>query len=159
MANGGKLITPESDFQPTYATPIPRVQCTYVDPDGNGCSGLSLRGATVCLKHGAGLPAVQRHAASVLAAARMRLINSADEAVDTLVDLLQPGTPEGVRLKAAAEVLDRSGIRSGYELDVVVENRQSPAAILEDRLRRLKQASVLDEEEEEDVVDAEIVDD
>lgn len=131
-------LTSEPEFQRSYATPVPRVQCTYVDPHGNMCTSLSLRGADVCLKHGASLPVVQKHAASVLSAARMRLINSTDDAVDTLIDLMQPGTPEGVRLKAAAEVLDRSGIRAGYEIDVQVETKRSPADILAERLKRFK---------------------
>ncbi len=153
-------IRPEEGFEQSYAAPLPRVYCTYIDPSGNGCTSLSLRGATVCMKHGAALPEVQRHAASVLAAARMRLINSVDDAVDALVDLMQPGTPEGVRLKAAAEVLDRSGIRAGFELDVVVDKKQSSSDILAERLKRFQNGSVSvgEVQSDTDIIDAEIVD-
>lgn len=145
-----------ANWTPTIAKPVPVVRCTYIKNDGDQCTKWSIRGATVCVKHGGSLPNVKKHAQEVVMAAKVRLMNMAPDAMDVLYDLLQPGTGEGIRLKAATEVLDRAGLKAGMEIAVTVENKNSPLEEINKRLAIM--AERFDESEvDEDVEDAEIV--
>lgn len=126
-------------WKPSRAEPLPVVRCTVIKKDGERCKKWSLRGLSVCVKHGGYLPLPREHAAAVIQAARMRLIDDTDMAVDTLEALMEPGTAEGIRLKAATETLDRAGIRGGFEVDVAVEEVQNPAQMLAERLVLLRE--------------------
>jgi hypothetical protein len=144
VADTGLAITPagqESNvpkaWKPTRAEPVPVVRCTKIKKDGNQCGRWSLRGTNVCIKHGGRLPDVQAHAAAVVENARLRIFGMADEATDALHDLIQPGTAEGVRLKAATEILDRAGVRGGVEITVDDQRSGDPTAELTSRLNRL----------------------
>ena len=148
-----------ANFKPTENAPVPVVQCTTIKKDGQRCRRFSIRGATVCHRHGGNLPGVQERAAAIIEAARMRLVSSADDAIDTLEDLLKPGTAEAVRLKAATEVLDRVGIKGGFDLNVEVTNHgPDPAAQVRERLARLHTPAEI-EPAEEDIQDAEVIED
>lgn len=107
---------------------------------------------------------VQKYAENVIEAARLRLIDCSDDAIDTINQLMQPGTGEAIRLKAATEVLDRAGIRGGFEVKVEGEIISSPADELQKRMDKLREGALAvqrmkDERDAEsaDVVDAEIV--
>lgn len=131
-----------ADFKPTYRRPIPGSQCIATvkngEHAGERCRRRSIYGHRVCLMHGGGAPAVRKKAEAIIQAARMRLIDDTQEAVTVLEDLLQNAASEAVRLKAATEVLDRSGVRGGVDVDVTVTNSQDPAAVLRERLSTLK---------------------
>lgn len=76
------------------------------------CSGWRMRGSTVCFKHGGGTEAS-------LNAAKRRLVAAVDPAIGHLVNILVAPTTETTdRLKAIAQILDRSGLRGGVELNV-----------------------------------------
>lgn len=123
-----------------------------------------MRGMTKCWAHGKrelNFPNVKAHKEAVVDAARMRLLDASDDAVNTLEQLLQPGTAEGIRLKAATEILDRNGIRGGFEVDVAVEQKEDPATLLAKRLLTLRQrheealsGEIIDADEVEDDADA-----
>jgi hypothetical protein len=161
-------------WKPTAAEPVPVVRCVTIKKDGERCKRWSLRGYDKCYRHsGSGnLKNVEKYADAVVEAARLRLIGNTDTAVDVLEQLMQPGTAEGVRLKAATEVLDRSGVRGGFEVQVEGEVKHSPAEEIQKRLDKLAQGAQAvesmrsrirrahaDPDADEDVVDAEIIDD
>lgn len=125
--------------------------------DGERCKRWSLRGTTVCVKHGAQLKTVADHAAAVVDSARLRLVDLSTDAVDVLEQLFQPGTAEGIRLKAATEVLDRAGIRGGFELDVEVSANIDPREIIAMRLKEIRERTGM--VEQHDVIDGEVVPD
>lgn len=80
------------------------------------------------------------------------LMGAAPEMYEVLYSLTKPGVPEGIRLKAATEIMDRAGLKAGMEVAVTVEVSGSP---LDDILTQLKTISGHDEEEV--IEDAEIV--
>lgn len=157
-------------WKPTPREPVPVVRCIQIKKDGNRCKAWSIRGYDKCFKHsgpGALMPNgnVNKYAASVVEAARLRLVDSADMALDVIHDLYSnPGTSEGIRLKAATEILDRAGIRGGYEVDVTVEERESPTVELKKRMLELKKGAEARQrmqdgtyDDELDIVEGEIV--
>lgn len=172
MAQRASSRTPEGQgsniplgWKPTPSEPIPVVRCVQIKKDGERCKQWSLRGYTKCKRH-AGPGAmkdgnVAQYSKAVVEAGRLRLIDEADPAIDQLVALMQPGTAEAIRLKAATEVLDRAGIRGGFEVDVEVEVRESPAEALRKRLDELQKGAdaVRKIREGSDIVDAELVED
>jgi hypothetical protein len=78
---------------------------------------------------------------------------------------------EPVKLKAATEILDRAGVRAGFDINTDVTLDVRPAAsIIAERLQRIaqnaidasnryeeKQAAIIKETQSEDIVDAEEV--
>lgn len=150
--------------------PVPVVRCIQIKKDGNRCKSWSIRGYDKCFKHagpGALMPDgnVNKYAAGIVEAARLRLVDSADMALDVIHDLYSnPGTSEGIRLKAATEVLDRAGIRGGIEIDVTIEETSSPVDELKKRILELKKGAEARQRMQEgtyddDVVDGEVVED
>lgn len=121
--------------------PVPSLRCTVVKQDGMRCRKWAIRGAQVCLTHGGALPNVRAHADAVVHNARMRLLDASDLAMDTIEDLLVQGTADAIRLKAATEVLDRIGVRGGYEVDVEVEHKVDAGSVLTSRLDALARRS------------------
>jgi phosphoglycolate phosphatase-like HAD superfamily hydrolase len=124
-------------WKATAQEPVPVVRCTANRRDGERCKRWSLRGATVCQKHGGSLPNVKAHAEAVVESARMRLMGLADEAVDVLEELLQPGTTENVRMKAVENVLDRVGLKSAVEVKVEVTDGVAPSETINERLSQI----------------------
>lgn len=129
-------------FVPSVRRPIPGQQCTATVKNGNHagerCRRRAIYGHWICLVHGGGSPLVRRKAEAVVRAARMRLIDSTEMAMETIDDLMINATSEAVRLKAATEVLDRAGVRGGTEVDVTVREGQDPADLLRKRLEQLR---------------------
>jgi hypothetical protein len=122
-------------WKPTLAKPIPVVKCTATRTNGEPCTRWSVMGTTVCYVHGAQLPVVKKAAAAKVEAARMSFMGSTTEAFEVLESLMQPGIAEGIRLKAATEILDRAGLKAGMEVAVTVEHVGSP---LEDIMSQLE---------------------
>lgn len=96
--------------------------------------------------------------------ARARLTQAAPAAVDVLEDLIENGESEPVKLKAATEILDRVGIRAGFDIntEVVVDVRPA-ASIIAERLARLSKGAEnilainAAANGEQDIIDAEVV--
>lgn len=153
-------------WKPTPAEPVPVVRCVTIKKNGERCKRWSLRGYNKCYRHsGSGnLPNVQKYCDNVIEAARLRLLDNADYAIDVLEELMQPGTSEGVRLKASTEVLDRAGVRGGFEVDTEVTVTVSAADTIAERLSKLRkgaEASAVRKQQmiEDEVIDADIVED
>lgn len=122
-------------WTPTLAKPIPVVRCTMTKKDGTTCGKWAVRGTLVCMKHGAQLPQVRKAAEERVQAARIQLMGMTGDATAVLEQLMQPGVTEGIRLKAATEILDRAGLKAGMEIAVTVEHIGSP---LDDIMNQLE---------------------
>lgn len=94
--------------------------------------------------------------------AREKIMQSAPYAVDVLEQLMETAESEQVRLKASTEILDRAGVRGGFEIEAQVEVTESRPAhvIVAERLARLaegakaiEQAAAAREIEEAEVVE------
>jgi hypothetical protein len=89
------------------------------------------------------------------------LTQATPAAVDILEQLMDSAESEPVKLKAATEILDRAGVRAGFDInsDVTIDIRPA-ASVIQERLQRLA-TSVLESAPvaEEDTVDAEVVED
>ena len=134
-------ITPVS-WKPTHAEPIPVVRCSGTVKNGvragERCGKWAVRGSTVCRSHGAQLPLVREHAKEVVENARLRLIGMADDAVDALEDLVAFGTQDQIRLAAAKEILDRSGVtKTAPDMNVTVEHKVSAADAVAEKLKMI----------------------
>lgn len=63
--------------------------------------------------------------------ARTRILEMSVQATDAMAEILEdPDAPVAVRLKAATELLDRAGVRGGYEIEQKVEITDQTATIL-----------------------------
>lgn len=96
--------------------------------------------------------------------ARIKLAQGAPAAVDVLEELMETAESEPVRLKAASEILDRAGIKGGYEFDVNVEvtDARSPAQVISERLAKLAEGAAAIQEilnPTEEIIDGEVVED
>lgn len=149
-----------SGWKPTADKPIPVMRCTAIAKStGERCGRWSLRGAQSqkCPKHGGQLPNVKEHAAAVVESSRMRLMNLTDVAVDTIEELMRPGTADQVRLKAATETLARAGIKDGIDLNVEVTHNVSMAEEVTKKLETMRARLTPAEPEDEEIIDAEEV--
>lgn len=154
-------------WKPTLDQPLPVVRCTGTvrngDRAGQRCGRWSIQGHDKCMVHGGNLPSVQKAAATKVEAAKLRLIEDADLAVDTLFELLKPGTADNVKLGAAKEILDRAGVKGAIDVNVEVKHSNpsddilKKLAIMRERSNPEPELEDLGESEEEEVeVDAEV---
>lgn len=122
-------------WKPTASEPVPVVRCHgTASTTGERCRRWSLRGSTVCRKHGAQLPSVREHADAVVESARLQILGMADDAVDVLADLIKTGVRDDIRLKAAESILNRSGIKDAFEVKVEVTHNTSAADEIQKKL-------------------------
>lgn len=94
--------------------------------------------------------------------AREKLTQAAPYAVDKLEELMEFADSEPVKLKAATEILDRAGVRGGYEVDSNVNVDVRPAAdVIQERLERLaagaSAAAAALHDDGNKIIDAEVV--
>ena len=162
-------------WKPSRAAPIPVVRCTQIKADGIRCKRWSLRGYDKCIKHagpGALMPEgnVNKFTEAVIEAGRLRLVGDTDKAIDVLNDLMSTQSSEGIRLKAATEILDRAGVKGGFDVNVEVQVTENPADEINARLAKLAQGAATVKKmraevqaqhasAEHDVVEGEIIDD
>jgi hypothetical protein len=160
-------------WKPTPQEPVPVIRCVQIKKDGHRCGRWSLRGTQKCYKHNGngGFANVNKRAEAIIESARMRIFEETDLAVDVIYDLMQPGSSEGIRLKAAESVLDRSGIRGGIDIKVDMEVTNNPAETIQERLAALqegakhveqmrekaKRAAAEEHGDATDIVDAEVI--
>lgn len=99
-----------------------RTRCSATLRSGRPCRSWAVHGASVCNQHGGAAPQVR-------AAAQERLDRLANDAVGVLRDIMNnPTLDPAVKIKAAAEVLNRHGNLEGIkrsERDVNVSGRVS----------------------------------
>jgi len=156
-----KWVEEQDRGGPTSAKRAPAVRphrCKTVKSDGIRCmlwSSGRIKDDGLCRVH---LRSVRKPGEDI-ERARRKLIQSAPYAVDVLEQMMESAESEQVRLKASTEILDRSGLRAGMDLniDVEVTEGRSPAQIVQERLARLA-SGIKRTEEPEDIVDAEVID-
>lgn len=142
---------PSEKFTPTLQNPLPSFRCIGIFPDGERCTedgiiGLNPQQA-MCRAHAKTLgknkqAALKEQARAQVEAAKLRLTNDTNMAIETIESLLLPGTPDAIRLKAATEILDRVGIRGGIEIDLGVEHKEDPMDKVRERLNKLIETDV-----------------
>lgn len=142
-------------------------RCKAIKDDGVRCqlwTGGRLQDDGLCRVH---LGSLRNKPTDSVERARARLTQAAPAAVDVLEDLLEHAESEPVKLKAAAEILDRAGVRAGFDIggDIQIEMRPA-ASIIAERISRLaegaKALTVLTENlqpPDANVVEAEVVED
>lgn len=137
--------TVPADWKPKSGKELPALRCTHERDDGTRCKNFGVRGTgfngtpSMCFIHGGSLPNVKKKAEATLLVARMRLVENTGMALDTLFELTKPGTAENIRLKAATEILDRSGIKGGMDINVEVTQNVSLAEDIGKRLEIMRQ--------------------
>lgn len=138
-------------FEPTLQNPLPSFQCVGIFPDGSRCIEKGVVGLnpqqSVCRIHIKALGKdkqanLKNQARAQVEAAKLRLTQDTNMAIETIESLLLPGTPDAIRLKAATEILDRVGIRGGIEIDLGVEHKDDPMEEVRKRLNRLIETDV-----------------
>jgi hypothetical protein len=149
-------------WKPTIAEPVPVVRCTATSTTtGERCKRWSIRGTTICQTHGGRLPNVVEHSQAVVESARLRLFGLAEEAVDAVADLVQQGTNDAIRLKAAEMILNRTGLKDAVEIQVEVKQSANLSEEINKRLaimRERREAAEKEAEEAELIDEGEIVD-
>ena len=98
--------------RPAIAKSTGNILCKTPRRNGEKCRNYAVHGAEVCIKHGGNLPNVKAKARRVLAEASR---SAAEQMVKFIKD---KDAPYAVRLKAAQEVLDRSGVSAKQEVDI-----------------------------------------
>lgn len=104
---------------------------------------------------------LKKNASDDIERAREKLMQSAPYAVDKLEELMEFAESEPVKLKAATEILDRAGVRGGYEVDTNATLDVRPAAdVIQERLGRLAAgAAAAAATFNEKIIDAEVIED
>lgn len=120
-------------------------RCRGIRHDGQRCwawSGISKKSADIglCKVHLFTKAGEQISREEYVTAARQKLYQAAPAAADTLEAMLTAEL-DSVKLRAAAEILDRSGIRAGTEISgEITVTHVDAAALVRDRLAKLKEA-------------------
>lgn len=139
-------------------------RCKAIKDDGVRCqlwTGGRLQDDGLCRVH---LGSLRNKPTDSVERARQRLTQAAPAAVDVLEYLIENGESEPVKLKAATEILDRSGVRAGFDIntDVTVDVRPA-ASIIAERLARLSDGAKAIVQlnaainPEQDIIDVEVV--
>ena len=135
-----------------------RLLCTAHRTDGAPCRGPAMTGQKTCRVHGGMLPQARR-------AARDRLADEADPSISRLVWERDHAVNAADRIRAANSLLDRAGLSRRQAIDVNTTTYLSVAdarQMLLEKVRELRAAEAqpaTEEEDDGDVIDAEIVED
>jgi hypothetical protein len=153
-------------WKPTVAHPVPPMRCTGTVRsgvrEGQRCGRWSIEGHDKCIVHGGNLPNVKEAARKHVEAARLRLIGGADDAIDTLFELMSSSqTADNIKLGAAKEILDRAGVKGPAEFHVEVEHKVSPVDAIRDKIakiaKRQAEGPILLGETEGETIEGEVV--
>lgn len=130
-------------WKPTMDEPLPRFRCNGHVITGERCTRMGMPGDTAetakCFQHGGNRPENKYYRELTLSAARDQLLEFVPHALNKAYTIMQDEeAPHAVQLKAATEILDRAGIRGGFEVDVTVEESIAPSKILWDKLNALR---------------------
>ena len=142
------------DVVPTY-----RCQKIMVDEEGNErqCNRWAIVGLIekpVCWKHGGQLPNVKKKAEDNIETAKLMIRGTSVEAASVLEKLLTSES-DAIKLKAATEILDRSGLKTAIDVNVEVTNNDASAAILEKLAGIAARNQALEESKLEDLGEVE----
>jgi hypothetical protein len=140
-------------------SPLPH-RCKAIKDDGIRCqlwTGGRPQDDGLCRVH---LGSLRNKPTDSVERARDRLTQAAPAAVDVLEQLMDSAESEPVRLKASTEILDRAGVRAGFDInsDVTIDIRPA-ASVIQERLQRLATSVLESAAIQEQTVDAEVVED
>ena len=143
-------IREKDDWKPSYKEPIPRIRCTATSiQTGQQCAITAKRGSLVCYRHGADYMIDKKKQEEAIEAARVRLIGMSDQAIDVIHDiLLDLEVNENTRLKAAQDILDRSGVKPGVNMTVEVNHNHNIASEMRDQMMAMRQPKEIEMEAE-----------
>lgn len=158
-----------TNFRPRSSRPIPTLRCTgIVKSTGLPCKNRAIRGHGLmagmvedkgvlvpaasnakCNVHGGRLPPVAKASARIVDAARLQMMSSAPDAIQTIMRLMTVagGAPHNVQLAAAKEVLDRVGVNSKQEVAVEVSHNIKPSEVLLKKLEAMRRTKNPEPEE------------
>lgn len=105
---------------------------------GIQCQRQAIPGGTVCRYHGGGAPQVQR-------AAKERLREMLDPALNALAHLVENAENETVRLRAAQDIMDRCGLNMIHKVDANVRVYDSREELVE-RAKEILAAELTEDE-------------
>lgn len=102
-----------TEIEPQDAT----VLCGFRNHRGEGCISPAIEGAGRCGRHGGAItdPEVRR---SFLLVAFAKVIDGAQIAVETLLDVAENGRSDMARVQAAKELLDRAGVQQDQHVHI-----------------------------------------
>lgn len=134
----------QQDGLPEGKKPLPLpTRCTAIKDDGVRCqlwSGGRANDDGLCRVH---LGSLRNKPTDSVERARTRLTQAAPAAVDVLEDLLESAESEPVKLKAATEILDRAGVRAGFDINANLDVEVRPAAsVIQERLQQLSKNAI-----------------
>lgn len=163
-------------FSPMPHRPLHSTRCVAINrSNGQRCRAWAVIGFERCNKHsGYGkLANLAEYRERVLERARLDLLRAAPYAVERLVEIARDrDINPAVSAKAAAEILDRTGIKGGTDVEVTIkgDGEMSPTELIRARLDRLRASSSSASSSsapelegpsagESEIVDAEVLDD
>lgn len=92
--------------------------------------------------------------AETLEKSRAQFIASSPKSIEVLESIRDdPGEPAAVRLKAASDILDRAGLKSGVEISLEIEHKVSPSEIIMAKLEEIVKRSQPPQEIEAYIID------
>ena len=143
-------IREKKDWKPTYKDPIPRIRCTATSiQTQRQCEITARRGSLVCYRHGADYMTDRKKQEETIEAARVRLLGMTDQAIDVIHDIaMDLEVNENTRLKAAQDILDRSGVKPGVNMTVEVNHNHNIASELRDQMLSMRQPKEIEMEAE-----------
>lgn len=147
-------------IEPRKRSPLP-ARCKAIKDDGVRCqlwTGGRPQDDGMCRVH---LGSLRNKPTDSVERARSRLTQAAPTAVDTLEHLMESAESEPVKLKAATEILDRAGVRAGFDINTDVTLDVRPAAsIIAERLQRIAQNAIdaSKRQKEPEIIEVEVVD-
>jgi hypothetical protein len=147
-------------IEPRKRSPLP-ARCKAIKDDGVRCqlwTGGRPQDDGMCRVH---LGSLRNKPTDSVERARQRLTQAAPTAVDTLEHLMESAESEPVKLKAATEILDRAGVRAGFDINTDVTLDVRPAAsIIAERLQRIAQNAIdaAKRQSEPEIIEVEVVD-
>lgn len=163
-------------YSPTPRRPLHATRCVAINKsNGQRCRRWAVIGFERCNDHsGYGkLANLAEYRERVIERARLDLLRAAPYAVERLVELSRDrDINPAVSLKASSEILDRTGVKGGSELEIKLtgDGEMSPTELIRARLDRLRASSSSASSSsapelegpaagESEIVDAEVLDD
>jgi hypothetical protein len=95
--------------------------CREIKPNGRLCGREAVPGAGVCGRHG-GQWLTEKERTQITSQVKDRVLEATDAAVRVLLELMDNGVSEKVRLDAALAVLDRAGAGATTKIEMEVTN-------------------------------------
>jgi len=154
------------NWKPRAGRELPALRCTHEEDDGRRCKKFGIRGTgfngtpAMCMYHGGSLPSVKNKAEATLLSVRMMMVQNAPKAFEILFDLAQNSSADAIKLKAAESILDRAGIKGGFEVNVEINSNVSAADEISKKLALMHERMGADtKQKQEDLADlGEVID-